>query len=298
MLAKKITITNSVGDSIDIGHDGDYRLIDGFDLSGLAATLNRISGAIHGVIYQSTRLQQRDDFDIQFFIYKQYRDTVWVEDARHKLFAVLNPLKNPMRIDFTTKANKAYYINAELLSLPILPQGFDNDNGKWQKGLLQLSASDPLIYEEAATRTDIALWRANLEFPLELPVEGIEVGYREPSLIANVVNNGSNDTGMDIRFSSLSEVVTPQLININTYEQLKLNMTMLPGDVVEVSTYRGHRKVTLIRNNVRSNIFSKVDLSSTFLQLRTGDNLFRYDASSGLDFLEIAMTHRNTLVGV
>lgn len=297
MIAGTITYTNDNGDSVTFADNRHFRLIDGFNLSALSATINQSSSTKNGANYQSTRINTRD-FDIEFFIYRDYENQNWIEDRRHELYKVFNPLKNPIRIDFVTKGGKEYYITAELTSTPSLPQGFDNDNLSWQKGLLQFVASDPLIYEKEEIKTDIALWTANLEFPLEVTEEGIEIGYRSPSLIVNVNNTGSDDTGMVMRFKASSEVVKPKLLNVNTYEELKLNYTMQPGDAIEVSTFSGKRSATLTRNNEKINIFGAIDLSSVFLQLRVGDNLFRYDCDDGLDFLEVSIIHRNTLIGV
>ncbi|MEK3729703.1 phage tail family protein [Lysinibacillus sp. FSL W8-0953] len=299
MIANTITFTNlgGNGDSVNFAPNRHFRLINGFDLSALSATVNQSQSTKNGATYQSTKLESRD-FDIEFFIYRNSESINWYEEKRHELFKVFNPLKNPIRIDFVTKGGKEYYIDAELVATPSLPQGWENDNNTWQKGLLQFNASDPFIYEKNEIKTDIALWMANLEFPLEVFEEGIEIGYRSPSLIVNVQNNGSDDTGMIIRFKAASEVVNPKLLNVNTYEELKLNFTMLPGDLIEISTFSGKRTAVLTRNNVKTNIFGKIDLSSTFLQLRVGDNLFRYDVDKGLDYLECSILHRNTLIGV
>lgn len=295
MIIKELKITNSSGDSIEFGRH--FRLIEGFDLSALNATVNTSTTTGNGARYKNTKLDARD-IDSSFFINRDYNDNEWIEARREELFKVLNPLKNPMRIDFTTKGGKELYLNAELLSAPSLPQGFENDNRAWQKGLLQFTCSDPYIYEVNEINVDIALWVSNLEFPLEVVEEGIEVGYRSPSLIVNVLNEGSDSSGMLIRFRALSEVVNPKLLNVNTYEELKLNTIMQPGDVIEVSTYRGKRTVKLIRNNVESNAFNTVDLYSKWLQLEVGDNLYRYDADEGLDYLEVSIKYTPKRIGV
>ncbi|HCG4535568.1 TPA: phage tail family protein [Salmonella enterica subsp. enterica serovar Typhi str. AG3] len=295
MIIKELKITNSSGDSIEFGRH--FRLIDGFDLSALSATVNTSPNTGNGARYKNTKLETRD-LDSSFFINRDNNDNEWIEAQREELFKVLNPLKNPMRLDFTTKGGKELYLNAELLSAPSLPQGFENDNRAWQKGLLQFTCSDPYIYDAAEIKVDIALWVSNLEFPLEVVEEGIEVGYRSPSLIVNVLNEGSDSSGMTIRFTALSEVVNPKLLNVNTYDELKLNTIMQPGDVIEVSTYRGKRTVKLIRNNVESNAFNTVDLYSKWLQLEVGDNLFRYDADEGLDYLEVSIKYTPKRIGV
>lgn len=288
-------ITNSNGDSIEFGRH--FRLIDGFDLSNLGATNSYSDSTRDGANYQRTVLNTRD-FDISFFIFNSYRDKWWVEERRRELFRVFNPKHNPMRMDFTTKGGGSYYLNANLEGVPSLPQGFENDNSNWQKGLLQFTANDPFIYSSSSTVVDIASWIGAFEFPLEIPAEGIEMGYRSPSLIANVFNDGGSESGMIIRFRALASVTNPSLINVNTYESFKLNIEMDGGDLIEVSTYVGKKTVLLTRNNVKTNIFNTVDLMSVFLQLEPGDNLFRYDADNGLDNLEVSMSFTNRFVGV
>lgn len=295
MLIKELKITNSRGDSIQFGRH--FRLSDGFDLSNLQADVSYSESTRDGASYQRTVLSTRG-FDLMFFIYNAYRERWWVEERRRELFRIFNPKHNPMRLDFTTKGGENYYLNANLESAPSLPQGFENDNKAWQKGLLQFTCDDPFIYSGDSTSVDIAVWIGAFEFPLEIPEEGIEMGYHSESLIANVVNDGDSETGMIIKFRALGTVVNPSLININTYEEFKLNLTMQGGDVIEVSTYVGRKTITLIRNNVRSNIFNTVDLASVFLHLEPGDNLFRYDADEGLESLEVSMNFTNRFVGV
>lgn len=290
-----MSITNSRGDSITFGRH--FKLYEDFNLSGLSATVNYSESTADGSSYQNTKLENRD-FDIPFFILKEIVDSWWIEQKRSEAYRVFNPKLNPFRIDFTTKSGEEYYLNANLEGVPSFPTGFENDNKDWQKGLLQFICTDPYIYDAASQKVDIALWVGAFEFPLEIVEDGIEMGYRSPSLIVNAKNDGQESTGMIIRFVALSTVVNPKLLNVNTYEELKLNTTMLPGDVIEVSTYRGKRGATLIRSNTKSNVFSIVDLSSTFLQLEVGDNLFRYDADSGIDYLEVSMTFTPRRIGV
>lgn len=288
-------ITNNNGDSIEFGRH--FKLIEGFDLSNLGADNIYSESTRDGANYQRTVLDTRD-FDLSFFIYNNQRKKWWVEERRRELFRVLNPKYNPMRLDFTTKSGKSYYLTANLEGTPSLPQGFENDNVVWQKGLLQFSCNDPFIYSASSSVVDIAGWVGAFEFPLEIVEDGIEMGYRSPSLIANVFNDGGSESGMVIRFRALASVTNPSLINVNTYETFKLNFEMQGGDIIEVSTYTGKKTVTLYRNDVPTNIFNSVDLMSTFLQLSPGDNIFRYDADNGLDNLDVSVEFTNRFVGV
>ncbi|MEK4149976.1 phage tail domain-containing protein [Robertmurraya sp. FSL W8-0741] len=296
-MLKNIKITNSRGDQFEF--NSSNRLTNGIDLSGLQAAVNRSQSNLPGSRYQSTRVEERE-FDIEFQIRRHNYSEAMMDDKRGQMYKVFNPNFNPMRIDFMTSNDQPYYLMAELISAPIMPPDKSNNNAVWQKALLQFIATDPFIYEAVSHKVEIAEWVGNLEFPLEIPVGGIEIGYRSQSLFRNVYNGGSETSGMLIRFFAKSEIVNPKLINVNTYEELKLNFTMLPGDVVNVSTYRGKRSITLMRNNVQSNIFNTLAFeTSTFLQLYPGDNIFRYDADSGaLDFLDVSIEFTPTRIGV
>ena len=295
MLIKELVIANTIGEEIEFGRY--FHLKEGLDLSNLNAENNYSKANIDGAMHQNTLLDIRD-FDLHFYLDIDNSPDWWIEEKRQELFRVFNPKMNPMKITFKTQSGKEYYLTANLEGAPSLPQDYENSNEAWQNGLLQFTCGEPLIYSTEDTATNIANWIANFSFDLEIPEDGIELEYREQSLIQNVINDGSSEIGMDITFKALADVLNPQLINVNTYEFLKLNFQMLAGDVIQVVTSKGHRSITLTRNNQFFNIFNAFTLDSTFLQLRTGDNLFRYDAEEGIDFLEILIKHRNSFVGV
>lgn len=295
MIIKEMTITNSRGDSISFGRH--FRLTSDFSLSGTSAAVNYSESTVDGSNYQNTVLENKE-FEVPFLIYKTMSEPWWIEEKRNQAYKVFNPKANPFRIDIKTNSGEEYYINANLEGAPSFPTGFENNNQNWQRGLLQFSANDPYFYTKNQEKVDIALWVGAFEFPLEIPIEGVEMGYRQQSLIVNVLNEGQESTGMLIRFKALGTLVNPSLINVNTYDELKLNLTMQAGDVIEVSTYKRRKSVTLIRNGARSNIFNSLDINSKFLQLEIGDNLFRYNAEEGLDNLEVSMTFTPRLLGV
>jgi hypothetical protein len=164
---------------------------------------------------------------------------------------------------------------------------------------LQLSCLNPFWREVADTREDIAAWIGAFEFPIELPADPLwEIGFRQPSLIVNVINLGDVQTGMRIEFRATGSVTNPSLVNVYTGAFIKLNMTMQAGDVVTVNTGYGMQGVTLNSSGVITNIIRYLDIGSTALQLVTGDNLFRYDAEENLNNLEVAIHHNNLFLGV
>ena len=163
--------------------------------------------------------------------------------------------------------------------------------------IVDLIAPNPYWQDLSINRTDIAIWQGSFEFPLELVDEGIEMGYREPSLIINVLNQGDVTCGMKIQFKALATVVSPSLFNVNTREYFKINKTMEAGEVINVTTHFQNKRVQLNKNGVVSTL-TGWDYTSTFLQLDVGDNLLRYDADDGLDNLEVSIYFTPQYLGV
>jgi len=292
----KLKITNSRGGEFEFGRL--FRLTKGLDLSGLVAKVNFSTNSRAGSKYQNTKLENRE-FDIEFKMIRSDSDEVRMDSKRANMYRVFNPELNPMRVDLEMSDGKQYYLMANLQSTPVMPPDHSNNNGAWQKALLQFIATDPYIYEKDARKVDIAKWVGAFKFPLKIPQGvGIKMGKRSNSLIVNVFNEGQNKTGMLIRFKALATVVRPAIINVDTYEELRLNYTMTQGDVIEVTTYDGNMTITLIKDNVKTDIFNAIDLYSRFLQIEPGDNLFRYEADTGVDNLEMSLTYRAKSVGV
>lgn len=288
-----IRATNKRGDSISFTNPLRLVRIDG--LSGLGAENYYSESTKDGSTRTGTKLSNRN-LEIEFQIRKtsDWNDYL-IEEQKSKIFKVFNPKQNPVRLDITTKSGKQYYLSANVDSTP----AFSNEKPAYIGCLIQFSCDDPYIYEADEQKVDIALWVGAFEFPLEIPADtGIEMGYRSPSLIVNVTNDGQTETGMLIRFKALGTLTNPSLINVNTQEFIKLNTTMEAGDVIEVSTYPGNKYVKLTRNGITSDALNTLKLTSTFLQLEVGDNLFRYDAEENIDNLEVDIRHRNTLLGV
>ena len=166
---------------------------------------------------------------------------------------------------------------------------------------VQLVCLNPFWREATETRSDIAAWVGLFEFPAEIPgieLGGMEFGYRMPSLIVNVSNGGDVETGMRAVFSALDAVSHPSLINMTTGEMISLNIDLVEGDLLTVSTGYGQKNAILRRNGEDHNALQYVDISSTFIQLQPGDNMLRYDADQGISNLEVSLFHSNLYLGV
>lgn len=162
--------------------------------------------------------------------------------------------------------------------------------------LINCIAHDPYWKDISETKVEIAKWQPNFEFPLEIPATGLEIGYREPSLIVNVNNKGQVPTGMKVQFKALGTVVNPSLFDINNQTYFKINKIMEQDDILEVTTGFQNKRVKLIKQGVTTT-YHDWDYTSTWLQLAQGDNLYRYNADDGIDSLECSIHFTNKYLG-
>jgi len=194
------------------------------------------------------------------------------------------------------------YTNNELtrkITCTIQDLTFQKNVGLMQKFLVQVLCPTPFWMDLSTKKEEVALWKGDFEFMLEIPPEGIEMGHRVSNLICNVYNAGDVACGMTIQFRALATVSKPSLFNVNTREYIKINQTLEAGDLLEVTTDFFNKRIEMVRSNgTRENILNWIDLDSEFLELDTGDNLFRYDAEQGIDNLEVAIYYNPLYLGV
>lgn len=287
---EKLTYTNERGESVVFSHASVFHTNE---VSGLSDVRNEIysinSMGQDGDTYLGNRIESRE-IEIVGSINERNKDKM--REYRRKLNRVLNPQYSATLTyeygDFL-RVIDCTVDNAPVFSRKAILQDFT----------VQLLCLNPFWRKQSETRDDIAAWVGGFEFPEEIPVdEGWEIGYRQPSLIVNVYNEGDVQTGIRVEFRALGIVESPSLLNVDTQEFIKLNFSMQAGDVLSVSTGYGQKEVTLKRNGVISDAFRYLDVDSSYLQLVAGDNLFRYDAESALENLEVSIYHNDLYLGV
>lgn len=210
---------------------------------------------------------------------------------RPKMIQFFNP-----KHDFTlqyTNGDIERFIKCKVEKTPVISKDV------YPEFLISFLCPKPWWYAREI-KTDIAMWVGLFEFPLEIPEEtGIEMGYREPSSIVNVNNTSDAVSPLRLEFKAIGSVVNPSIINVETKEHLKIEKTMLPGDVIVINTERGNEYVRLIQNGITTNIFNYLSLESDpHLSLEVEDNLLRYDADEFITNLEVTIYFTPQYVGV
>jgi hypothetical protein len=295
---EKLIYTNERGDSITLSPKSVYHCNIAKDCKGISDISNKIyttnSMGQQGDTYIGQRIEPRD---ITITGSIATRDKDYSLDLRRKMQKVLNP-ELDATLTYVYK-NFKKVIDCKGEDAPKFTR-----KGIYQDFTVSLTCPDPFWREENEDKDDIAEWIGSLMFELEInESEGIEFGYREPSVIVDVYNDGDVATGMRIEFRAIGTLTNPQLLNMNTGEFIKIGsddnvVTLIAGDIVVVNTEYGKKGATLTRGGVSEDYFRYIDVDSTFMQLEIGDNVFRYGADTNPDLLEVSVYHSNKYLGV
>lgn len=290
---EKLTYINSRGETLEFGITSIFHCNVSKDVTGIAGIDNTLyktnSMGQHGDTYIAQRFEPRE-IDIVGNINTTDKDRVL--DLRRRAEKILNAELDAKLI--YTYRDFVRVIDCKVDGIPTFKKG-----KVFMQYSIPLTCCSPFWREEQEAKKDIAAWVSNWEFPFEIPEEGIELGYREPSVIVDVYNEGDVRSGMRIEFRAKATVVNPVILNVNTQQYIKLvNTTMAAGDIITINTDYGSKGATLTRDGTETDYFRYVDVDSTFMQLEIGDNIFRYDAESGVNSLEATIYHNNKYLGV
>lgn len=274
--------------TLDISENTSYKLIEIEGIEKSEFELNTVSNAQYdGSVVVNKRLKNRP-----IYIKVDYKGDK-KEIERKKLISFFNPKNSGVLIISYGDMERSIVYEIEGFNCKLTNIHDD------LTFMVDFLCPNPYLRDIIESKINIALWKGVFKFPLTIPKNiGIIVGLREPSLIVNVNNTGDVECGIIIEFKALGTVSKPSLLNVNTGEYIKINKSMVAGEVITVNTNIGSKKIMQILNGVETNILNYIDLDSTFLQLNVGDNLFRYDAEANLNNLEVSIYYNPYYLGV
>jgi hypothetical protein len=88
-------------------------------------------------------------------------------------------------------------------------------------------------------------------------------------------------------------------MKINTDKLLALTgSVIIAGDDIIISTVKGNKYITLLRDGTYINILNCLDKNVDWLQLAKGDNVFAFTAETGNAFLQFRIENRTVYEGV
>ena len=293
MAIEQLIYTNSNGESLIFSTMSVYHVNVSKDVTGISDIKNTLyttsSMGQHGETFISQKINSRD-IDIAGSINRKDKDVML--QLRRSMQKILNPELNATLTYVYGSFTKV--IDAKIDSAPVF-----RHKKVLEEFTIQLTCPSPFWRDQKESRQDIASWVGSFSFPLEIPEdEGIIFGYRQPSVIVDVYNEGDVAAGMRVAFKATGTVSNPQILNINTGEYIQVNATLTAGETVIVNTEYGNKGAVMQSGGEEVDYFRYIDVDSTFMQLAIGDNVFRYDASAGLDALEVTIYYSPKYLGV
>ena len=204
------------------------------------------------------------------------------QEQRNRLYSFFQPRSTGTLYYYEgDEARKiAYYAEK------VEPGGDDNDTTRTLT--ISLICPDPKWYALADQLTSLAIWQGCIKWPLQL-VNPFCVTEKVNTLIGNVHNDSIVSMGLTVTFRATGTVVNPSLYDINRYELMQINTTMHAGDVIVITTGDGNKRVMLLSGGTATNISNLMNYPPKWLQAYQGDNLFRYNAASGIDGLSVSI---------
>lgn len=163
-----------------------------------------------------------------------------------------------------------------------------NNPGETRTLTVSLLCPNPKFYAVEDELTQLAVWQGHIRFPLHV-TNPFTVTEKVNTLIGNVKNSSAVPMGLTVKFSATGTVVNPSLYDVNRHERMQINTTMHAGDVILITTGDGAKRVRLISGGVTANLNNRMAYPPRWLQAYEGDNLFRYNADSGIDSLSVTI---------
>lgn len=285
-----LKIVDSKGQELILSKSRPF-LLEGVSGIGLTSNISMMSGAFDGVNVTGINIKEKT-LNITGAIVSSTKGDMQKERAR--LIGFLNPNKGAFKL--------IYKINGHTKKLTVNIQRVDFKESvlRLQKFQIQVLAPFPFWENVNEKRKEIALWTKDAYFPLVATKEKpIVFGHRVSNLICNIFNDGDVETGMRIQLKALATVVNPSVLNIYTKEFIKIIQTLQAGDVLEITTYINNKRIEVHKSDgTVKNVLNWMTLDSEFLQLKVGDNTFRYDAESGIDNIEMTIYYNPATIGV
>lgn len=276
-----IKIENSRGEVLNLSTDPRYYPI----LTGTGpppATINRAKvSTADGTQYNSATVDERPLLLTVYFM----RDV-----ARARL--------NLYKYAATKRWIRVYY---EADGLDVYVDGYVEtvEINPWEENQnMQISiiCPQPFWQDVAETYTNASAVSALFELPFETDDVGIELSLVDKDNSTIIENQGTVETGATFILIATNRSLQPRIYNMTTGEFMGFLVDMLPGDQLEICTTTGSKRVTHIRDGVRSNYINTLMDGSTWLQMAIGENEYSYTVDEGE--CEFYVRHTNMYAGV
>lgn len=165
---------------------------------------------------------------------------------------------------------------------------------------ISFKCTDPFFKDPYDTTVTMAGWEGGFEFDHEFPEDGEEFGSRKAEIIKEIDNDSAaNNIGMEILMAATGNVTNPAIYHIEEDEFVKVLMSLKAGEAIRITTETNNKTVYYIDNTGKeTEVNAVLDEESEFIQIVSGKNTLKYDAESGIEYLDVTITYKFRYVGV
>jgi len=256
--------------------------------------------SMDGATFNSSRVSKRN-----VVLQLKFLHSPTIEDVRQKSYKYF-PIKKKVSLLIETD-NRLCQTSGYVESND--PAIFDASTGTQ----ISIICPDPYLYSAGEDGTNVAVFFANnpvfeFEFSNESLTEDlIEFGEILVEQNQTILYEGDADVGIVIVMHALGAVNNVSIFNTITHESMTFDTDKLTtltgkgldaGDTVTISTIRGNKYVTLLREGNYINVLNCLDKNADWFQLTKGDNIFAYEAESGFNNLEFRIENVKVYEGV
>ena len=176
--------------------------------------------------------------------------------------------------------------------------------------------SSPTITQEKNSRFNMSLfapypyWRSVKQTVKTLGVVTklfrFPVNYAEPHKFGevnttgavNCYNEGNAATAFIMKLKAPVEVTNPVIANVHSGKELRINGTLIAGDLLTFYREVGAVRLELTRDNVTTNVLDMLDDTSELFQLEIGDNVLRGSADLNAASMQVTLLYYDAWAGV
>jgi Phage tail protein len=301
-MIETITVTNHFDESLTM--ELRFPEKSGFlirSIDGLGpgkATINTSEATTSdGTIFNSSKLGARN---IVLNILLLENPTI--EDSRlslYKYFPVKTQVK--LRVKTTNRIGEIYgYVES---NEPLI---FSDQ----ESTVISIICTDPYFYYPGEDTNLFNGVEPLFEFPFSnesLTEDLLIISSVEPYTRKVIINTGDAPVGMLMYITAIGSVTNLAIENTRTQEIMRISNTRLvsltgsgitSGDTIIISTIKGRKSITLLRDGLLLNILNALDVGAGWFQLEKGKNMFVYDADDGMLNIQFRTVNQIAYEGV
>lgn len=159
---------------------------------------------------------------------------------------------------------------------------YSKNNEKVRRFLIQATCPFPLFSDLENTELPFQNTGNLFRFPTNFGrLEPLVFAVTGQSFNIHVFNKGGFSTGFIVRIRFSGEVENPKIRNLTTGKLVGVNRTFTRGELLEISTLPGDKRMTLwTESGEKVNLIKYRDVATSFdTQLQPGDNLLSIDCA-------------------